>query len=232
MARELTDDEKKEYDRLTESMEQMRLRLEELTAPRPAVYGYARVSTYGQARNGNSIEEQKSRLQAAGAEEIYIDVFTGRRMDRPELQKLREKLREGDTLVVTKLDRLGRSVSQASGLISELLDAGITIHVLDLGILDTGSMSTLMRNILLSFAQFERDMIVERTQEGKAVARRRAGFRDGRPKKYTNAQVEHAMELLENHSYAQVVDMTGISRATLAREKRRRRYEEHKEGNK
>lgn len=224
MARELTDAEKKEYDQLTKSVEQMRLRLDELdaAASRPTVYGYARVSTYGQARRGSSLDEQKALLKAAGAEEIYADVFTGRKLERPQLKKLREKLQEGDTLIVTKLDRLGRSVAQASALITELLEAKISINVLDLGILSDGSVSTLMRNILLSFAQFERDMIVERTQEGKAVARRREGFRDGRPKKYTSAQVEHAMELLQNHSYSQVVDMTGISRATLAREKQRR----------
>lgn len=221
MGRELTEEEKREYDRLTESMEQMRLRLEELEAPRPVVYGYARVSTPGQARNGTSLEEQKSRLRDSGAEEIYTDVFTGKKIDRPKLQELTEKLREGDTLIVTRLDRLGRSVAQASTLITELLDAGVTINVLDLGILNNGSMSTLMRNILLSFAQFERDMIVERTQEGRAVARQKPGYREGRPRKYTGAQVNHALELLGNYSYKQVAEMTGISKATLAREKRK-----------
>ena len=168
------------------------------------------------------MEEQKTRLQAAGAKEIYTDVFTGKKMDRPKLQELTKKLQDGDTLIVTRLDRLGRSVSQASELITSLLDAGVTINVLDLGVLSNGSVSTLMRNILLSFAQFERDMIIERTQEGKSIARQREGYRDGRPKKYSQAQLDHAMELLRDHSYNQVVEMTGISRATLAREKRRR----------
>ena len=224
MGRELTDAEKKEYDRLTKNMEQMRLRLEALdaAASRPTVYGYARVSTYGQAREGNSLEDQKERLRAAGAEVVSTDVFTGRKMERPQLQMLKNKLQEGDTLIVTKLDRLGRSVSQASALITELLAAGVTINVLGLGILSNDSLSVLMRNILLSFAQFERDMIVERTQEGKAIARRREGFRDGRPRKYGKAQMDHAMGLLQDHSYSQVVDLTGISRATLAREKQRR----------
>lgn len=219
--REMTDSEKKEYDMLTAQMEQMQLRLDELTA-RPTIYGYCRVSTPGQARNGNSLKEQEERLRAAGAGKIYRDVFTGRKMDRPKLQEIKGKLQPGDTLIVTRLDRLGRSVAQASALITELLDAGITINVLDLGILSNSSVSTLMRNILLSFAQFERDMIVERTQEGKAIARQREGYRDGRPKKYGQAQLDHAMELLEDHSYNQVVQMTGISRATLAREKRKR----------
>ena len=220
--REMTDSEKKEYDMLTAQMGQMQLRLDELTA-RPTIYGYARVSTPGQAKNGNSLKEQIERLLAAGAKEVFSDVFTGRRLDRPKLQQLKEKLREGDTLIVTKLDRLGRSVAQASALITDLLDAGVTINVLDLGILSSNSVSTLMRNILLCFAQYERDMIVERTQEGKAVARQREGYREGRPKKYSQAQLDLAMDLLEEHSYAQVVDMTGISRATLAREKKRRR---------
>ena len=165
MAREMTDEEKLEYDRLTANMEQMQLRLDELTAG-PAVYGYARVSTYGQAAHGNSLEEQKRQLRLAGAGEIFADVFTGKTTERPELQKLVGRLEKGDTLVVTKLDRLGRSVAQASALITKLIDAGITVNVLNVGILSNDSVSVLLRNILLSFAQFERDMIVERTQEG------------------------------------------------------------------
>ena len=142
-------------------------------------------------------------------------------MDRPELQKLIGRLGEGDTLIVTKLDRLGRSVAQASALITSLLDAGVTINVLNLGVLSNNSVSTLMRNILLCFAQYERDMIVERTQEGRAVARRKPGYREGRPRKYSRAQIEHALFLLDDHSYKQVADMTGISKATLARERRK-----------
>ena len=217
----MTDEEKREYDRLTANMEQMQLRLDELMAG-PAVYGYARVSTYGQAAHGNSLEEQKRQLREAGAEEVFADVFTGKTTERPELQRLVERLNKGDTLIVTKLDRLGRSVAQASALITKLIDAGITVNVLNVGVLSNDSVSTLLRNILLSFAQFERDMIVERTQEGRAVARQREGYREGRPKKFSKAQMDHAMELLDDHSYKQVAEMTGISKATLCREKRER----------
>ena len=221
MARNMTDEEKQEYDQLTANMEQMRLRLEELTAG-PTTYGYARVSTYGQAVHGNSLEEQKRQLMAAGAEEVYADVFTGKQLDRPELQKLIGRLNSGDTLIVTKLDRLGRSVAQASALITQLIDAGVTINVLNVGILSDDSVSALLRNILLSFAQFERDKIVERTKEGRAIARQRDGYREGRHTKFSRTQTDHAMELLDDHSYKQVVEMTGISKATLAREKQRR----------
>ena len=139
-------------------------------------FGYARVSTKTQARDGNSLDAQQAALTAAGAEKIYTDTFTGTKIERPEFDRLRAQLRRGDVLIVTRLDRLARSVSQASGLITEMIDEGITINVLNLGILSNDSVNTLLRNVLLSFAQFERDMIVQRTQEGKAVARDRPGF--------------------------------------------------------
>ena len=185
------------------------------------IYGYGRVSTKGQAKDGNSLEAQERLLKEHGAEVIYMDSFTGTKMTRPQFDKLLEKLKAGDTLVVAKLDRFARSVSQASDLITKLIDDGIRVDVCNLGILDNSSMSTLMRNILLSFAQFERDMIVERTQEGKAIARQNPDFREGRPKKYSRTQINHALELLEQYSYRQVEAMTGISKSTLIRARRK-----------
>ena len=191
------------------------------------IFGYARVSTKTQARDGNSLDAQQAALTAAGAEKIYTDTFTGTKIERPEFDRLRAQLRKGDVLIVTKLDRLARSVSQASGLITEMIDEGITINVLNLGILSNDSVNTLLRNVLLSFAQFERDMIVQRTQEGKAVARATdPNFREGRPPKFDTEQLDHAMTLLDDHSYAQVVKLTGISKSTLIRERKRRRLAE------
>ena len=190
------------------------------------IFGYARVSTKTQARDGNSLEAQREALTAAGAEKIYTDAFTGTKIERPEFDRLRAQLRRGDVLIVTKLDRLARSVSQASGLITDMIDEGITIHVLNLGVLSNDSVNTLLRNVLLSFAQFERDMIVQRTQEGKAVARATdPNFREGRPPKFDTEQLDHAMELLENHSYAQTAKLTGISKSTLIRERKRRKLQ-------
>ena len=187
------------------------------------VYGYARVSTKGQAHDGNSLDAQKQALQAAGAQEIYVDTFTGTKMERPEFSKLQSVLKSGDTLIVTKLDRLGRSVSQASGLLSDLIDRDIRIHVLNLGVLSNDSVNTLMRNVLLAFAQFERDMIIQRTQEGKALAKAsNPNFKEGRPKKWDAEQLDHAIELLQTFSYSQVTKLTGISKSTLIREKRKR----------
>ena len=189
-------------------------------------FGYIRVSTRKQARDGNSLEAQREALTAAGAEKIYTDAFTGTRMERPEWDKLRAQLRRGDVLIVTKLDRLARSVSQASGLITDMIDEGVTIHVLNLGVLSNDSVNTLLRNVLLSFAQFERDMIVQRTQEGKAVARATdPDFREGRPPKFDAEQLDHAMALLDDHSYAQTAKLTGISKSTLIRERKRRKIQ-------
>lgn len=185
------------------------------------IYGYARVSTNGQAKEGNSLEVQEKVLKENGVEKIYADRFTGTKMERPELDLLLKELKSGDTLIVTKLDRFARSVSQASELITTLIDKGIRVNVLNLGILDNSSMSTLMRNILLSFAQFERDMIVERTQEGKAIARQNPGYREGRPKVYGKKQIEHALELKKTHSYKQIEEILGISKSTLIRAKRK-----------
>lgn len=106
-------------------------------------FGYIRVSTRKQARDGNSLEAQREALTAAGAEKIYTDTFTGTRMERPEWDRLRAQLRRGDVLIVTRLDRLARSVSQASGLITDMIDEGITIHVLNLGVLSNDSVNTL-----------------------------------------------------------------------------------------
>ena len=186
------------------------------------IYGYARVSTKGQAKDGNSLEAQEKALKEAGAAKIYTDAFTGTKTDRPEFDKLIAEIQEGDTLVVTKLDRFARSMSQGSELVSELIDKGIKVYILNIGIMDNTPTSKLIRNVFFAFAEFERDMIVERTQEGKAIAKHNPDYKEGRPKKYSKKQMAHALELLENHSYKQVEDLTGISKSTLIRAKRER----------
>ena len=144
------------------------------------IYGYARVSTKGQERDGNSLEEQEARLRENGAVEIYVDAYTGTKMDRPKLQVLLGMVQAGDTIVATKLDRISRSASQGIALVDALIEKGVTLHILNMGLLNNTPTGKLIRNIMLSFAEFERDMIVERTQEGKAIARQREGYREGR----------------------------------------------------
>lgn len=183
------------------------------------IYGYARVSTKGQAKDGNSLEAQETALREAGAAEVYADAFTGTKAHRPQLDKLMEVLQPGDKLIVTKLDRVARSAVQGIELIQSLLEKGITVHILNVGLLDDTATGRLIRTVLLAFAQFERDMIVERTQEGKAIAKQKEGFTEGRPPVYGKEQRALALELLKTHSYGEVVKMTGISKSTLTRAK-------------
>ena len=184
------------------------------------IYGYARVSTKGQAVNGNSLEEQEQKLREHGATKIYIDSFTGTKADRPQFNELLSVLKNGDMLLVTKLDRFARSFVDGARIVQELIDDGVKIHILNVGIMDNTPASKLIRHIFFAFSEFERDMIVERTQEGKAIAKTKVGFKEGRPKKYTDEQLKHALELLERYSYKEVEKKTRISKSTLIRAKR------------
>ncbi|CAG9612811.1 DNA-invertase hin [Bacillus rhizoplanae] len=186
------------------------------------IYGYARVSTYGQAKDGNSLKDQLRILEGYNCNEIVQEAFTGKTTDRPMFKELVDKLQNGDTLVVTKLDRFARTLIEGEKIITELIDRGVKVIIDNMGmILDNTSSSKLMRQIFFAFAEYERNMIVERTQSGKAIAKQRTDFREGRPNKYTKKQIEHALKLLETHSYKEVENMTGISKSTLIRAKKK-----------
>ena len=187
------------------------------------VYGYVRVSSQGQAREGNSLEAQELLLREKGAEVIYKDVFTGTNMERPEFQKLLEVVKPGDTIMATKLDRLSRSAAQGIALAEDLLSRGVSLHILNMGLVEDTTMGRLVRNVMFAFSEFERDMIVERMNEGKAIAKaNNPDYKEGRKKKFTEKQLDHAMNLLAENSYTEVASITGISKSTLIRERRRR----------
>lgn len=216
--KKMSAEDAKKYEELIKNAKQMELDIQSLQHEAVKV-GYARVSTNKQAKDGNSLEAQEKALRDAGATIIYSDAYTGTVKDRPELDKLLQELESGDTLIVTKLDRIARSVQQGIELIEELCNRGISVQVLNLGILDSSPTGKLIRNVMLSFAEFERDMILQRTREGKEVAKEKPGYKEGRPKKYSKEQINLAVELLDTHSYTKVTEMTGISRATLIRAK-------------
>lgn len=185
------------------------------------IYGYARVSTVKQSRHGNSLDEQREQLSAAGAQEIVSDSYTGTKMDRPAFSELLQRLQAGDKLIVTKLDRFARTAVEGGAIVKALHERGVSIHILNMGIADNTPMGRLMVTMLLAFAEFERDMIVERTQAGKAIARANGKRVDGRPKKYSEDQILQAMQMLSSGmSCASVAQQTGISISTLARARR------------
>ncbi|MFE4428789.1 recombinase family protein [Peribacillus butanolivorans] len=179
-------------------------------------YGYARVSTVSQ-----DLDSQLQALEKEGCNKIYSEKVTGTKSDRPEFKELFSILEDGDTLVVTKLDRFARSTVDAIQKVKELFEKGVKIHILNMGLVEDTPTGRLILTIMSGFAEFERDMIVERTQEGKAIARQREDFVEGRPNKYSKKQIAHALELLETNSYTEVEKMTGISKSTLIRAKKK-----------
>ena len=180
------------------------------------IYGYMRVSTAAQSK-GNSLEEQERLLRKNGATELYQDAFTGTRTDRPNFTILLNKLQEGDTLVITKLDRFARNTAEGLNVIQHLLERGVKVNILNMGTIDTTPTGKLILTVMLAFAEFERDMIVQRTTEGKAIARTKDNFVEGRPPKYDDDTVEAALALLEHYNYRDVASITGISKSTLYR---------------
>ena len=152
--------------------------------------GYPRVSTNTKVKKGekekwesagNSLEDQEKKLRDAGADIIMPEQFTGTTMDRPVLNQVIEMLEEGDTLMVAKLDRLARTAGEGSVLIKSLLARGVKVHILNMGLIENSVTGRLLLNTLLAFAEFERDMIVERLNDGKAEAKaKNPDYKEGR----------------------------------------------------
>lgn len=181
------------------------------------IYGYARVSTKGQCVNGNSLEDQMAKLREAGCQEIVCETYTGTNMDRPKLTDLLEKLVSGDELIVCKIDRFARTAAEGSLIIQDLVKRGVIVNVLNMGRADRTPMGELMVNILLAFAQYERDMIVERTQAGKAIARQKEGYREGRPPLTVNID-DHRVRVESGEiTVTQACKELGISRSSWYR---------------
>lgn len=192
-----------------------------------AIYGYCRVSTRGQL-DGNSLENQREQiLRDYPTATIVEEQISGAKAVRPKFDDLLQRLESGDMLVVTKLDRFARSLSQGNDTVNELLQRGVRVNILNIGMLDNTPNSKLIRNIFFSFAEFERDMIYERTQEGKALARQRGDFKEGRPRKFNPAKVEEALNYVEaGNSYKRASEMFGISKTTLIRRMQERKDKE------
>lgn len=179
------------------------------------IYGYARVSTKGQDKYGNGLEVQEKQLRDNGAEIIYYESFTGTKKSRPELNKLMSLLREGDTVVVTKLDRIARSTRDGLDIIEELLNKGVSINILNMGKFDNSPTGKLMRTVFFAFAEFERDMIVQRTSEGKELCKADPDWREGR-KQVETPDFEKFLKKQKDGelTVAECCEKLGISRRT------------------
>lgn len=174
------------------------------------LFGYARVSTHDQ-----DLALQRDALTAAGCARIFTDTISGTSSERPGLSKALAALGSGDSLVVWKLDRLGRSLSHLVALIAELGARGISFRSLSDPIDTASAGGRLVMHIMGALAEFERSLIVERTQAGLQAAKRR-GRRLGRPTKLTTAQVGHARALLASGEDGRSVAQSfGVARSTL-----------------
>lgn len=190
------------------------------------IIGYCRVSTKGQIE-GNSLEDQSTKiLERYSNAEIIEESYSGAK-ERPIFNKILERLNNGDTLVVTKLDRFCRTTKEGLQYIDVLLDKGVKIHILNMGLIEDTPMGRLIVTNLLAFAEFERAMIIERTQSGKAIAKTKEGYSEGRPKAYTKEQLDNALSMLTinggKYSYKEVEKLLNISKSTLIRENNKRK---------
>jgi DNA invertase Pin-like site-specific DNA recombinase len=178
-----------------------------------AILGYARVSTQDQSLTG-----QIESLTAAGATTVFREKISGARADRPQLAKLMTSLKAGDVVLVTKLDRLGRSTRELLDLIERISKAGASFRSLGDPLWDTSSsQGRLLSTLLAAIAEFERDLIKERTGEGRKRAQA-AGVKFGRKPKLSDFQRKEAMrrraagETLVEIAKSYAVDISMISR--------------------
>ena len=174
--------------------------------------GYARVSTTDQ-----NLQSQIDSLNAAGCDAVVSEKASGASSTRPELDKLLGKLGQGDVLVVARLDRLGRSLPHLIDVVQTLEAGGAGLHSLSEAIDTTTAGGRLIFHLMGALAQFERSLIIERTQAGLQAARKR-GAKIGRPQALTSGQVAHAKTLIAGgESPSAVARSLGVNRATLYR---------------
>jgi len=175
--------------------------------------GYARVSTRDQHP-----EAQIDALSAAGCEKVFVDHASGTLAKRPALDEALGYLRAGDTLVVTKLDRLGRSVRNLKQIVDDLQARHVGLRALSQGIDTTTPGGRLFFHMLAAIAEFEHDLIVERTHDGLAAARAR-GRKGGPKSKMTPNKIAQARAMYDDgkHTVQQIADTFGVSRPTVYR---------------
>lgn len=177
-------------------------------------YGYARVSTKDQ-----SFDLQIDALKKAGCQIIYCEVAKGAQASRPEWDKLFQELKTGDTLVIWKLDRMGRSLKHLTQVINELIERKVNVISLNDPIDTTTAQGKLMFNMFASLAEFEKDLIRERTMAGLSAARAR-GRQGGRPKGLSEkakqvACVAEALYKQKELTTDQIATQLNISKTTL-----------------
>lgn len=180
-------------------------------------YGYAR------SAQKDGLDEQIKQLTETGCEEIHCDVISGSSKEREGFSNLIKLLKEGDSLIVTSLDRMSWYLAENEIIIRDLLRNGVIVHILNIGIIEDSPINKMPFSILSAFAEFEKNTRYERLLEGKTKAKLNPNFKEGRPPIYSKKELDYAMKLKETHSFTELAELTGISLATLKRESAKRK---------
>ncbi len=190
------------------------------------IYGYVSISSQNKF-NSESLEEQRRIINqrypsAEIIEEKYLVIN-----DRPFLNDCIEKIRSGDTFVLCSLDRLASTIKDAVSIIENLQSKGARVNIIDMGMVDNTSAGKNIVRILNKVIDFEKSMVVERTQIGKSFAKQNKNFKEGRPSKFSDEKIKEALNMLKNNSYKDVELLTGISKSTLIRAKKKYEVEDY-----
>lgn len=178
------------------------------------IYGYARVSSVKQKKFGNSLEDQRNTLEQYGCDEIVEEQYTGKTTNRPKFSELLSGMQAGDKLVVTKLDRFARTTVEGIETMKSLLERGVSIHILNMGLVDNTPVGKLVFTVLMAFAEYERDSILERTSAGKEVKREAGTLVEGRPRKDVDISALLPLQQAGKKSVEECCAELGISRST------------------
>jgi DNA invertase Pin-like site-specific DNA recombinase len=176
-------------------------------------FGYGRVSTLDQ-----NLDAQKDALLNAKVDQVFLEKITGTKASRPQLDLVKQMLRGGDTLVVTRMDRLGRSAKDLLTIVSELSEKGVNLEIIEQHIDTKTAEGKLFFTMVAAFAEFEHSMMVSRTKDGLAAARAR-GRVGGRKAKLTGLQIKEIQKLYQARelSVRDIAAMFSVSRPTIYR---------------
>jgi len=193
------------------------------------IYGYVRAITRRQVEL-NIVEEQIGEITSRYSRAlVYEEQYKEKAVDRPNFERLISKVKEGDILVVTRLDILDLSIKNIVNIMDELLRKSVKIHILNIGVIDFSITGKVIINTLNALLEFDKSKKLYKIENSKSAARKNPGYKEGRPPKFTADQIEAALKKLNvnggEYSYKAVELLSGISKRTLIRENNKRKMQ-------
>lgn len=191
------------------------------------IVGYCRIGRLAYVGENEIENQERNILNVYPNAIIHKEIFTGTKLNRPIIDRLLEELKEGDMLVVTKLDRLTLKAKDGITILDKLFRKNVIVHVLNIGVLENSTLGRFFIQTILATVEMESTLIRERIEEGKELAKKNPDFKDGRPKTYNEEQLDEALAMLSVNggklSYDKVAEITKISKSTLIRENKKRK---------